>query len=112
MDANSVLAAIFKTDISTSLNLKLSWYRKRDTLSFKDPDTIDMITLLPALTDNRYKTKSDGGEAQLSWLIADWNQLTLGYDLRKDVLDSSDAQNVLQTTPHRSMPITSKMRSA
>ncbi len=38
-DDNSVLAALFKTDISTSLNLKLSWYSKRDTLSFKDPDT-------------------------------------------------------------------------
>jgi len=92
-DANSVLAALFKTDISSSLNLKLSWYRKRDTLSFKDPDTIDMITLQPAPTDNRYKTKSEGGEAQLSWLIADWNQLTMGYDLRRDGLDSSDAQN-------------------
>jgi vitamin B12 transporter len=92
-DENSILGALFKGNISTSLNLKLSWYRKRDTLSFKDPDTIDMITLQPAPTDNRYKTNSDGGEAQLSWLIADWNQLTMGYDLRRDSLDSSDAQN-------------------
>jgi outer membrane cobalamin receptor len=92
-DDNSVLAALFKTDISTALNLKLSWYSKRDILSFKDPDTIDMITLQPEPTDNRYDTRSEGGEAQLSWLIADWNQLTMGYDLRKDRLDSSDAQN-------------------
>ena len=29
----------------------------------------------------------------MSWLIADWNQLTVGYDTRRDRLDSSDAQN-------------------
>jgi outer membrane cobalamin receptor len=51
------------------------------------------MTLLPAPTSNQYKTKSDGGEAQLSWLIADWNQLTAGYEIRRDSLDSFDAQN-------------------
>jgi outer membrane cobalamin receptor len=82
-DRNAVFGGVFKMNIASSLDLKLSGYSKKDNLSLQDPDTA---------TSNYYKTKSDGGEAQLSWLIADWNQLIAGYEIRKDSLDSSDAQ--------------------
>ncbi len=91
-DRNAVFSALYKGKISSALDLKLSLYRKQDALSFHDPDTIDAVTNLPAPTSNYYKTYSNGGEAQLSWLIADWNQLTMGYEMRRDSLDSFDAQ--------------------
>ena len=45
----------------------------------------------PAPVNNRYETRSDGGEAQVSLLLAPWNQLTAGYELRRDYLTSSDS---------------------
>ena len=85
-DRNAVYDAVYKGKIASSLDLKLLWYHKQDILSFHDPDTIPV-------TGNYYKTYSDGGEGQLSWLIGDWNQLTGGYEIRRDSLDSSDVQN-------------------
>ncbi len=92
-ERNAVFGAAYSGKLAPSLDLKLSGYRKQDNLSFKDPDTIDPITLLPAPTNNRYETRSDGGEAQISWLVTSWDQLTAGYEMRRDSLDSFDAQN-------------------
>jgi outer membrane cobalamin receptor len=50
------------------------------------------MTMLPAPTFNRYETESNGGDLQVSWLVASWNQLTAGYELRRDTLESFDAQ--------------------
>jgi len=92
-ERNRVFSAAYRGRIGQSLDLKVSGYRKQDDLGFQDPDTIDFITLLPAPTNNRYESQSNGSEAQLTWLIASWNQLTAGYEVRRDHLDSFDAQN-------------------
>lgn len=92
-ERNRVFSGDYRVRFGQSLDLKLSGYRKRDDLGFQDPDTIDFGTMLPAPTNNRYEATSDGGEAQLIWLLASWNQLTAGYEMRRDRLDSFDAQN-------------------
>jgi outer membrane cobalamin receptor len=91
-ERNRVYSGTYRVRFGQSIDLKLSGYRKQDDLGFQDPDTIDFITMLPAPTNNRYEATSDGGEAQLTWLIASWNQLTAGYELRRDSLDGFDAQ--------------------
>lgn len=92
-ERNAVFGAAYNGKIVPSLDLKVSGYRKQDTLSFKDPDTIDFVTGLPAPTSSRHESTSDGGEAQISWLVTSWDQLTAGYEIRRDSLDSFDAQN-------------------
>jgi outer membrane cobalamin receptor len=87
-----VYSGTYRVRFGQSLDLKLSGYRKQDDLGFQDPDTIDFNTMLPAPTNNRYEATSDGGEALLTLLLASWNQLTAGYELRRDSLDSFDAE--------------------
>jgi outer membrane cobalamin receptor len=91
-DRNAVYGASYSGKISSSIQVKLSGYLKQDTLAYEDPDTIDFMTMLSAPTFNRYETESSGGDLQVSWLVASWNQLTAGYELRGDTLDSFDAQ--------------------
>ena len=81
-ERNQVYSGAYRTRFGQSFDLRLSGYRKQDDLGFQDPPT-----------NNYYETTSDGGEAQLTWLIASWNQLTAGYELRRDRLNSFDAQN-------------------
>jgi outer membrane cobalamin receptor len=94
-ERNKVYSGAYRTRFGRSIDLKLSGYHKRDNLGFQDPDTLDFSTFppTPAPTSNYYETTSDGGEAQLTWLIASWNQLTAGYEMRRDRLNSFDAQN-------------------
>jgi outer membrane cobalamin receptor len=92
-ERNAVFGAAYRGKISGALDLKLSGYRKQDDLSLWDYTATDFFTGLPAPVYDRYKTTSDGGEAQVNWLIASWNQLTAGYELRHDDLDSFDAQS-------------------
>jgi len=87
-ERNTVFGAAYNGKLAQSLDLKLSGYRKQDDLFFNDFSTIDFGTGFP--TSNRYETRSDGGEAQLSWLVTSWNQLTAGYELRRDYLQSKD----------------------
>ncbi len=91
-ERNAVLGANYHAKLGSSVDLNLSGYRKQDDLSFRDPDTTDFMTGLPAPTYDRYQTTSSGEEARLSWLLASWNLLTVGYEWRRDVLDSFDAQ--------------------
>ena len=83
-ERNTVFGAAYTGKVLPSLDLRLSGYRKLDDLTYTDlgniPDPI-----------NRYETRSDGGDLQLSWLIAAWNQLTGGYEARRDSLESTDA---------------------
>lgn len=92
-ERNTITGIAYNGKLASTLELKLSGYRKLDDLSLQDPDSVDMMTFLPAPTNDKYETKSDGGAAQLSWLIASWNQLTAGCELKHDHLDSYDAQN-------------------
>lgn len=92
-ERNRVYSAAYQGKIGQTLDLRLSGYRKQDDLGFQDPDTIDFNTFLPAPTNNRYESTSDGSEVQLTWLLASWNQLTAGYEARRDRLESFDAQN-------------------
>jgi outer membrane cobalamin receptor len=91
-ERNTVFGVAYQGKIGQTLNLRVSGYRKEDDLGLQDPDTIDFMTGLPAPTVNRYDTRSDGGEARLSWLFASWNQLTAGYEMRRDNLTSFDVQ--------------------
>ena len=81
-ERNKVYSGTYRTRLGQSIDLKVSGYRKQDDLGFQD-----------APTSNYYETMSDGGDAQLTWLIASWNQLTAGYEMRRDRLNSFDAQN-------------------
>jgi outer membrane cobalamin receptor len=89
-ERNKVYSGAYRTRFGQSVDLKLSGYRKQDDLGFQDPE---ITPLKPAPTSNYYETTSDGGEAQLTWLLAAWNQLTAGYEMRRDRLNSFDAQN-------------------
>jgi outer membrane cobalamin receptor len=91
-ERNRVFSGAYRGRVGRSFDLKLTGYRKQDDLGFQDPDTIDYITMLPAPTNNRYEATSDGGDLQVTWLLASWNQLTAGYEMRRDKLDSFDAQ--------------------
>jgi outer membrane cobalamin receptor len=91
-ERNAVFGVAYREKLASVLDLKLSAYRKLDDLSFTDPDTIDFMTMLPAPTVDRYDSASNGGNVQLSWLVTPWDQLTAGYDLRRDSLESFDAQ--------------------
>jgi len=91
-ERNRVYNGAYRGRFGQTLDLKLSGYRKQDDLGFQDPDTIDFITMLPAPTNNRYEATSDGGEVQMTWLLASWNQLAAGYEMRRDRLNSFDAQ--------------------
>jgi outer membrane cobalamin receptor len=86
-DRNTVLGASYHGKFGQSLDLDLSGYRKEDDLTYRDPTPLASPTL------DRYQTKSDGSEARFSWLVASWNQLTAGYERRRDGLDSFDAQS-------------------
>ena len=91
-ERNRVYNGAYRGRFGQTLDLKLSGYRKQDDLGFQDPDTIDFNTMLPAPTNNRYEATSDGGEVQMTWLLASWNQLAAGYEMRRDRLNSFDAQ--------------------
>jgi len=91
-ERNAVYGGAYRGKFGSAIDVKLTGYRKEDDLSLWDYTATDFFTGLPAPIYDRYKTTSDGGEAQLSWLIASWNQLTAGYELRNDQLDSFDYQ--------------------
>ena len=92
-ERNAVYGVAYKGQLAPSVDLRLSGYRKQDDLSYKDPDTIDFMTMLLAPTNERFETTSDGGEVQLSWLATSWDQLTTGYEIRRDNLDNFDLQS-------------------
>jgi outer membrane cobalamin receptor len=92
-ERTSVTGAAYNVKLVPTLDIKLSGYHKQDDLSFADPDAIDFMTLLPAPMQERFGTRTRGGEAQMSWLVTSWNQLTAGYEVKQDNLDSFDAQS-------------------
>ncbi len=90
-ERNAVLGASYHTKLGSSVDLNLSGYRKQDDLTYQDPDTTDFLGN-PLPTFDRYQTTSSGEEVRLSWLAASWNLLTVGYEWRRDHLESFDAQ--------------------
>ncbi len=90
-ERNAVVGAAYTGKIVPAVTVKVSGYRKQDDLTYFDLAAIDFVTGMPSV--NRYETTSDGGEAQVSWLMSRWNQVTVGSELRKDYLHTFDPAN-------------------
>jgi len=74
--------ALLRTRFGQALDLSLSAQRTQDDLKYKDPQNF---------VDSLHKSKTDGEEAKLTWIANSWNQFTIGYETRKDRLDSTDS---------------------
>lgn len=84
-DRETVLGATYRQKIGKELDVKLTTSLTEDTLQYHDPDYF-----LGPLS-SRHETTGQVSEAQMNWVAAPWSVFTMGYELRRSSLDSTDS---------------------
>lgn len=88
-ERDRVYRVAVRSAITPALMAKVTASRKENDLAFQDPDYIDWMTMLPAPINDLHESRTDGGEAQLTWIAGDWSMFTLGHERKRDRLEST-----------------------
>jgi outer membrane cobalamin receptor len=85
LQRTTVLGASFRQKIGKELELKLSSSQTDDALQYHDPD------YFMGPLDSRHESTSRASELQATWVAAPWSVFTLGYEARRNSLESTDS---------------------
>ena len=81
-DRNQLFGANYRQQFGKQVDLLLSASEAKEHQRYKNPDPAFPIESL-------HETTSRRGEGKLSWLAGPWSLVTLGYEVRKDDIDST-----------------------
>jgi outer membrane cobalamin receptor len=81
-DRNLFSSATYRQKVGNAFDFSVTAARSDEHQYYRDPD---------AFADSVHNTLSKRGDVQMSWLAGQWSLLTLGYEQRKDDLDSTDS---------------------
>lgn len=81
-DRTLVLGTSFRQRFSAAFDLKVSAGMVENRLMFKDPDIF---------VDSLHKSTTETAEGLMTLLAGDWSLFTLGYETKKDSLDSTNS---------------------
>ncbi|NTW59632.1 MAG: TonB-dependent receptor, partial [Nitrospirae bacterium] len=92
-----VTGAVLKGRLNKELDVKVSAAVSEDMLRAQDPQshivTFGSFTSLVPPVNSLHESRSQRSEVQANWVAAPWSIFTLGYELRRDSLDSTDSGN-------------------
>jgi outer membrane cobalamin receptor len=81
-DRNQLFGANYRQRFGKQVDMLISASEAREHQRYKNPDPAFSIESL-------HETTSRRGEGKLSWLAGPWSLVTLGYEVRKDDIDST-----------------------
>lgn len=81
-ERDTIFGASYQQKIGSAWDFKISGYRNRNELTYKDTDFF---------VDSRHEGVTRGGETRVAWLANSWNLFTVGIEARRDSLTSTDS---------------------
>lgn len=88
---NTVVSAGLRHQFTMQTDLLLTASKTEENQRYKNPAPAFPI-------ESFHKTDSKRGEGKFSWLAGPWSLFTIGYEVRKDAIDSTTSGNHTATT--------------